>query len=262
MEAVAFSDADVRDVKTPKGQGSVRTYFGEILKVHEGPQGFLVDWTNPGARIDPHFHDVDQFQVVVRGTGRIGKKAIAPITFHYADAFTPYGPIVAEGEGIGFFTLRVAPSSGIWPMPGSRRFMPGRAGRNIAGLFRVDAGLPEAGGVRRESLIPATTDGMMAEGLTLGSGATARGPGSNGGGQYAVLCRGSIVEHGKVLGENALLWVRPGEKPPVFSAGPAGARILVLEFPRPSERPGSDPLRLAARAVDAYSMPQGFVKPD
>ena len=262
MRAVAYADAGVRAVKTPKGEGSVRTYFGEVLKVHPGPQGFLVDWTNPGARIDPHFHDIDQFQVVVRGTGRIGKKRIEPITFQYADGFTPYGPIVAEDEGIGFFTLRVAPSSGIWPMPGSRQFMPGRAGRNIAGIFRADRNPLPAGEARHEILIAATADGMTVEGQSLGPNAKAVGRASDGGGQYCLVCSGALRHQGKVLEQNALIWVDPGEAPPHFEAGPEGASVLILQFPRPTDRPGSDPDKLAARAADNYSMPQGFVKPD
>lgn len=262
MKAVAFSEAQVRDIKTPKGEGSIRTFFGEVLKVHDGPQGFLADWTNPGARIDPHFHDIDQFQVVVRGTGRIGKKRIEPITFHYADGFTPYGPIIAEEEGIGFFTLRVASSSGIWPMPGSRQFMPGRAGRNIAGIFRIDQASPADGQANRETLIPATPDGMTAEGLRLGPGAWAEGHATDGGGQYCLVCAGAIEHQGTLLGRNALVWVDPGEDVPRFKAGPNGASVLILQFPRPSERPGSDPAKLAPRAAGAYSVPQGFVKLD
>ena len=34
------------------------------------PQAFLVELPYAGARVNPHFHDVDQFQVIVAGSGR------------------------------------------------------------------------------------------------------------------------------------------------------------------------------------------------
>ena len=38
--------------------------------------------------------------MIVGGDGRMGKKEVEPITFQYADAFTPYGPIVGRDHGI------------------------------------------------------------------------------------------------------------------------------------------------------------------
>ena len=83
-----------------------------------------MDRLYPGARIDPHFHDIDQFQVVVDGDCRMGKKAADPVTFQYADAYTPYGPIVGAELGFAFFTLRPIASGGFFPMPGNKHNMP------------------------------------------------------------------------------------------------------------------------------------------
>ena len=66
----------------------------------------------PGARISPHFHDIDQFQIVVAGDCTMGKKDARSVTFQYADAYTPYGPIYGENEGFSFFTLRPIASGG------------------------------------------------------------------------------------------------------------------------------------------------------
>jgi hypothetical protein len=59
-----------------------------------------------GHVIKPHFHSVDQYQVVVRGVARSGKHPMCSGDFHYADAYTSYGPIVAGEGGLAFFTLR------------------------------------------------------------------------------------------------------------------------------------------------------------
>src|SRR5215470_17255062 len=106
MRAVSSVEAVVKEVVRPDGVGRQRNYLGAAGTIANGPQAFLVERPYANARIEPHFHDVDQFQVVVAGDGRMGKKPVAPVTFQYADAYTPYGPIVANGHGISFFTLR------------------------------------------------------------------------------------------------------------------------------------------------------------
>src|SRR5271155_5305508 len=109
-------------------------YFGDGKQIHDGPQAFLVEYhAGPGAVIGAHFHHVRQFQVIVRGDGgRLGKRPVPPVTFHYTDPSSPYGPIVPGADGtIAFFTLRPKASPGVFYMPSSRRKLRARAGRNI-----------------------------------------------------------------------------------------------------------------------------------
>lgn len=153
MHAVARSEARIRDVKVAGGVGQRHGYIGEPGELNQSAQAFLVVRPFAGARIEPHFHDVDQFQVIVDGSGHIGKKAVRPVTFQYADAFTPYGPIVAADRGLSFFTLRNISSGGFWAMPGNKQSMPGRAGRNIEGVFELGRGLPGTGETTREDLM-------------------------------------------------------------------------------------------------------------
>ena len=137
MQAVAGAEAEVKEFQRKGGIGRRHDYIGTPGEIEDLPQAFLVVRPYANARIEPHFHDVDQFQIVVAGDGRIGKKAVRPITFQYADAFTPYGPIVARDDGISFFTLRNFASGGHWSMPGNKHNMPCRAGRNIRPAARV-----------------------------------------------------------------------------------------------------------------------------
>jgi hypothetical protein len=90
MQSVSVDESRTRDVKRPDGNTGRRSdYFGSPGIVDAQPQAFLVELPYAGARVNPHFHDIDQFQVIVAGDGRIGKKLLAPITFQYADAYTP-----------------------------------------------------------------------------------------------------------------------------------------------------------------------------
>lgn len=252
MLAVAREEARIKEVKVAGGIGQRHGYIGEPGQLTETAQAFLVVRPFAGARIEPHFHDVDQFQVVVDGDGRIGKKAVRPITFQYADAFTPYGPIVANDQGLSFFTLRNVASGGFWAMPGNKASMPGRAGRNIEGVFDLDRGVPAPGKAVREDLMDRQADGVHALGLRLGPDANAAGLAAEGKGQFYLVCAGSVSVGGKVLAERSVIRIEPGEATVVMTAGAEGAQVLALQFAAPSDRPGTDPSRLASRAGQGY----------
>ncbi len=252
MLAIARSEARIKDVKVAGGVGRRHGYIGEPGQLNQGAQAFLVVRPFAGARIEPHFHDVDQFQVVIEGDGKIGKKPVVPVTFQYADAFTPYGPIVANENGLSFFTLRNIASGGFWEMPGNRQHMPGRAGRNIEGIFDVSKGVPAAGEATREPLMTAQADGVMAIGFRLGANARVAGLAADGKGQFYLVCAGSIVTGGKKLQERSLIRVEAHDPELELLAGHEGALVLALQFSAASDRPGTDPVKLSERAVHGY----------
>ena len=117
MQIVTFEEADSMPSKGEGYTSTVHNYYGRVKSMHVGPQAFLVHMPDEGSTIRPHFHDVDQFQVVVGGGGRMGPEAIGPVAFHYADAYTPYGPIIGGRDGIEFFTIRAQCVGGFFPMP-------------------------------------------------------------------------------------------------------------------------------------------------
>ncbi|MCA8927916.1 MAG: hypothetical protein KDC18_07580 [Alphaproteobacteria bacterium] len=252
MQAVASTDTRPIPVVEKVGAGSRTDYIGSPGIIDANPQAFLVDRLYPGAHIAPHFHDVDQYQVVVGGFCTMGKKAAPPVTFQYADAYTPYGPIKGEEKGFVFFTLRPVASGGFFPMPGSREHMPGRAGRNIAGHFDRSGPRPAVGECVAAALMDGQNDGVDARGYRLGAGASMTGPVSDGGGQYYLVCEGEVAQHGKTLPQWSLLYVAAGEPAPVLTAGAEGADVLMLQFCRPGDRPGSNPAELAKRDPNAY----------
>jgi len=250
MQAVARNEAEIHESQRKGGVGRRHDYIGTPGEIEDRPQAFLVVRPYANARIEPHFHDVDQFQIVVAGDGRIGKKAVRPITFQYADAFTPYGPIVARDDGISFFTLRNFASGGHWSMPGNKHNMPCRAGRNIEGVFEL-GNIPQAG-TKTEELMPQQSDGVRVVGIRLAAHAEAPGIPAEGG-QFYLVCSGTILQDGRDMPESSLIRVEAGEAAPSLLAGAEGAEVLVVQFANPSQRPGSDPAQLAHRAA-------GYVK--
>lgn len=256
MRIVSWNDTVQSKIRTPEYCSLVRSYYGKQATFHEGPQAFLVDMPGEGSTIRPHFHDVDQFQIVVRGGGRIGKKKLRPITFQYADAYTPYGPIVGADDGIAFFTLRAACASGFFPMPGSRQLMPVRAGRNLAGKFESGEALPPHGQCVRESLL-ATDDGIEVVGFRFGAGARARGEPADAGNQFYLVCAGSLRHAGEDIAPLSLMLVQAGEAAPELEAGPQGAAVLLLQMPKATNRVGSDPGTLEKRGLADFKIPSG-----
>ena len=75
------------------------------IKDHQ-PQAFLIEM-QANEVIVPHFHEVDQFQVFVSGSGSLGRESnlAHPLAVHYADHHTGYGPINAGPQGYAYFTL-------------------------------------------------------------------------------------------------------------------------------------------------------------
>jgi len=86
------------------------------------PMAFLVE-KGPGAVTRPHFHQADQFQVVVAGRGMLGDHELRDGAVHYTDAYSAYGPIVAGKPGIWWFTLRNRWDPGARYMPAEREVL-------------------------------------------------------------------------------------------------------------------------------------------
>jgi hypothetical protein len=83
------------------------------------PMLYLVE-QDASTTIPTHFHQVSQFQVVVRGQGRLGAHALEPVTVHYTNAFTGYGPLAASSAGMGYLTVRNCFDPGLKPLPQAR----------------------------------------------------------------------------------------------------------------------------------------------
>jgi hypothetical protein len=239
MQVVSSSNARRHQIDTYMGEVKFSLYFGTPVTMHEGPQAYIVQPQDPNVRLDPHFHDIDQFQVFLTGNAMFGKNEMRPISIHYADAFTPYGPIVARGETFSFLVLRPAASGGYYGMPAEREKMKGRNGQNIS--MQIDHTSPLGDAVERKFLCGPRADGLAAEIIRIPPNAEAAGLKPAGAGQFCLVCDGRVTVDGETEEKMSLIYIDKDERAPVFRAGEEGAEILVLQYPRPSARPGSDP---------------------
>lgn len=204
------------------------------------PMAFLVE-KDAGAVVHPHFHSADQYQVVVQGGGRLGKHAIGTVAVHYTDAFSAYGPIVAAEEGVSWFTLRNSWDPGARYMPAHRQTLRDARAKiahreatcgpmpplSVAALAALTC-------VSSEAVIQETKDGLGTWRYTVPAGESVIGPApSSGGGQFWLVTSGSAsVPGGALLPPQSCVFVGPDEAVSTMTAGPGGADLICMQFPR------------------------------
>ncbi len=188
------------------------------------PQAYIVDMRTPGGVIAPHYHDVDQFQLVLRGTGQMGPKPLQPGSVHYVDHHTTYGPIVAGPEGLAFFTLRATRAEGRYNMPESKRLKTIRSGE----FFTVT---PDIADHAERQVLAGTTKGACAE-LWRVPPKAALPQTTHAGAAYRVVLDGSVHCGGSQLTADSVVFTGPGEPAPEAVAGPDGAVVALVGFPR------------------------------
>jgi hypothetical protein len=198
------------------------------------PMAFLVE-QDAGSTVGAHFHQADQFQVLVAGTGMLGTHAVAPVTVHFAAAHSAYGPVRAGTEGLSYFTLRNGWDPGARYMPGARGELPRPRHHREAVASPIplpEVPIPSPAVPRREAVLPAEADGLAAWHDRLPAGAALAGPDPAGGaGQYWLVLAGSLIHDGTLLPPRSCLFVAPDEPPLAATAGPLGTDLLALQFP-------------------------------
>lgn len=193
------------------------------------PMAFLVE-QDPHAVVHAHFHQADQFQVMIGGDGRLGTHRVAPITVHFAAAFTAYGPILATSAGLQYFTLRNGWDPGARYMPAARAELPRprRHREAMAGPLEIT----DLSGNGCEALIDPCPDGLAAWRYRLVPGARLTGPDPvSAGGQFWLVLAGELVGGATVLGPRSCLFASPDEPELNARAGAGGLDVLVLRFP-------------------------------
>ncbi len=204
------------------------------------PMAFLVE-KDPHAVVKPHFHQADQYQVVVQGGGRLGTHDVGTVAVHYTDAWSAYGPIVAADEGISWFTLRNAWDPGARYMPGAREQLRAARVQNFQHREATAPPMPvapadELARTDRTTCLPVieqTADGLATWRYRLPAGASVSGPDPRkGGGQFWIVLSGSLSAGGPVfLPPNSCVFVAPEDAALTTVAGDGGAEALCLQFP-------------------------------
>ena len=199
------------------------------------PQGFLVDQP-AGTITQPHFHETNQFQVFIGGSGHFGKIAAAPLTVQYASGHTPYGPIKAGDKGIRYFTLRQRWDPGAKYMPQMRdRLQRGRQRQAlIADLPVYDATtLAQLKSNETVTFLGPEADGLLGDLISVAPNMSAELPAADSGaGQYQVVVEGTLLQSDQALERWSCRFAFADEAPMRVQAGANGLQLLVLQFPR------------------------------
>jgi hypothetical protein len=213
---------------------------GSSGAIRDEPQAFLLEM-NANEVLRQHFHQVNQFQIFVSGSGSMGRTTdpLAPIVVHYSDHHTGYGPITAGPQGYGYFTLRAQTDAGATYIgePGYREMLKPSRKRHftVPLVLSIAPVLAE----RRETVIESLTetgdDGLGACLLRMGPSARTLGPDPReGGGQYYLVLNGSLEHEQKSYGPWSLMFVDAAEEPFGVKAGSKGLEIAILMFPKAS----------------------------
>lgn len=200
------------------------------------PQAFLVE-QDPGTTIEPHFHQENEFQVVVEGSGFLGRHAVEPVRVHYAGAHTGYGPVIAGPKGLSYFTLRARTDPGAQFLPGARDKMPKGPKRHL--LARPWPPLPAAdlganGGSEANELWESQSDGIGAWMLRVAPNRAASAPGLAAASRYLLVIGGALIMNGERLPRCAAIFIAHNETPELCAAQ-EGLELLVLQFPGTQE---------------------------
>lgn len=194
------------------------------------PMGFLVEQP-PGSIVQSHFHAADQFQVVVAGGGHLGRHPVRPVTVHYTNAHTAYGPITAGEAGLHYFTLRNGYDPGaryVAQEAAALKAIPGRKPWQTT-TAPMDPAPISQGPSRCEAMLEPRADGLGAWRHILPPGAALAGPDpAQGMGQFWVVIGGEWDG----MPPLSLIFVHPDEAARSASAGPEGAELLILQYPR------------------------------
>jgi len=208
--------------------------------VVDAPQAFLLEMS-PQQKLVSHFHEVDQFQIFVGGSGTIGRNKPATLsnTMHYADHHTGYGPIVASAQGFSYFTLRAQTDAGAVEIdkPGYReKLKPSKKRHFLAPIaLSTEPVLASRTETVLEPMIPDQEkfdDCLGAYVLRVGPGMQATGPDPRGsGGQYFLVLNGGMQFGGADYPLWSLLFVGPDDAPCTFTAGRGGVEMFVGQYP-------------------------------
>ena len=99
--------ARIQDVepKPSKQREGGKTY--NLIGEHDEGMWVHVMVMPRGATSEAHYHEVDQYQIVIEGSAVMaGHEEMLPGTVHYTDANTPYGPFTAGADGLTLIVIR------------------------------------------------------------------------------------------------------------------------------------------------------------
>lgn len=198
----------------------------DLIESDEGPQPapqvFAVQM-DPGSSLGTHFHFQDQFQLVIKGGGTIGRRPLQRFSLHYASGHTGYGPLVAGEGGMTYYTIRAITDGPGHYLPGAREEMQAVKKRNL----HAEWAAPTQGGLH--PLVPLQDNGAAAWAASLAPGECFHAQG-DAGMRFYVVADGSVHVAGDVLQTLDCAFLSGEHHNTPLQAGDAGAQLVVLQF--------------------------------
>jgi rubredoxin len=225
-------------------------FFRATPDTPDAPTAFLAQY-DPGDKSCTHFHQVDQFQILVKGKGTLGRHEVAPYYVHFARAYTPYGPLHAdEKTGWTFMTLRTRFDPGAQRLPGALPKLQQVRNRKPWQITSM-AQFPTGGSSVSVQDNPDIKDdrGLSVRSLTMAPGTSTIAPSpSAGAGQYVIALKGTLVHDDRPRQALTVVFTARDEPPFHIHAGPDGLEALIVNFPR------AEPIQDDARSVSTATV--------
>ncbi len=241
---------------SPGSPGSMNTTFFRAKKDQpDAPTAALNRYSSTSKQSAAHFHQVDQFQVIMEGSGDFGRHPVKPYCVHFSRAHTPYGPLQADKKtGWGFIVLRSRFD------PGAQRFpqcldqlkqVPNRRPWQVT----KDVSFPAPNGGVGVQEVPEIHDdqGLFTRTVAMVPNARMTMPDpSTGDGQYVVVVKGSLLHEGKEKPAPAVVFVKRDEPAFEIRAGAQGLEAILLGFPK-VERANEEKARQPAAGYKVWA---------
>lgn len=216
--------------------GNVPLHKNVIIASPEGdrpsPTAYLVE-QDSHVVVRSHFHVGSQFQVVVAGSGSLGRNPIKPFVVHYVAPHTGYGPITAGEEGLAYLTLRplTVPGGGAQYLPDSRDKLDLSLPKRQISSNPFEPLGSEAQACVTEMIAP-QADGLAAWIVHLPPRKTSAPPPlDRGSGRFYVVAKGEMSLAGERVQELGIAWATTDERAFALEAGPPGVDVIVMQFP-------------------------------
>ena len=236
---IAYDDAKVNQVTRTGSDGVSRNVSTPLLGKRGNPDLPLASLVTfaPGRVSTPHFHDVPQFQIMLDGRGKIGRRDIKTNSVHFSRPNTPYGPFTAaDDSSLTCLIIRSRPDTGAQHDPEAIADLNRMPDRNPWQATH-DVTFPNMGSANVVMQpVPELRDehGLATFALLMRPGTRVLTPDpSIGEGLFVVVQRGSLIHENKEAKAMTLVYVSNKERPFEIHAGSEGLEGLIVRFPNP-----------------------------
>ena len=206
---------------------------GATPEDRRGPQAFLVEQSG-NSLAGSHYHVEAQFQVVVAGSGNIGRHELKPLTVHYANPYTGYGPLHGGPDGLSYVTLRaVGDPHRPFYLPDTKDQMKPGPRLNLTSEHIAQKDPATQGATSCVPVIAPREDGIAVWLVRVPPNQSAPAPRhANGSGQFRLVVAGDMKSGTGTLQRLGCAFHETEDSDLDIVAGPAGLEVLVLQFAR------------------------------